>query len=460
MTYEEAIEYWYAHVNFEQKTAVPADFKLDRMNALLASLDDPHRGLRIVHIAGSKGKGSCSAMLAEIFRRAGYRTGLFTSPHLCRVEERFLVDGLPINKQELTQAIDDIRHAIENKLALLGSGRNPANKPPTFFEIATAIGFLHFVRRRVDFAVLEVGLGGRLDSTNVCCPAAAVITSISFDHTAILGDRLASIAREKAGIVKPGRPVVSGVTVPEARSVIESVCREKKAQLHQLGIDFTYKYQPGRARVHDLVRPTLEVTTRRRRWPVFELNLLGEHQGANAALVIACIEELQSQGLHLADQAVAEGLREVNWPARMEIAGGKPLIVLDCAHNVASAVALVDTLQSSFPPGRRLLIFAGSGDKDISGMFRVMSPQFEKAFFTQYTTNKRAVPARELAALWQKAKTPSATNSPEVFATPTLALQAARAQAGPDDLICITGSVFLAGELRPQLAAGLAVGRK
>jgi dihydrofolate synthase/folylpolyglutamate synthase len=443
-TAAEALRFWYGLINYEQRPPSADDFKLDRMRALAARLGDPQRRLRIVHVAGSKGKGSTSAMLAAVLRRAGHRTGLFTSPHLCRVEERFQVDGQPITPAELTTLLNEIHGDSE--------GLSSPHPAWTFFEVATAVGFLHFVRRRVDAAVVEVGLGGRLDSTNVCDPAVAVITSISYDHVNFLGDRLASIAREKAGILKPGRPAVSGATVPEARAVIEQVARRCGAPLYQLGVDFAYRHEPGRVTAEGVRKPRVQVTTARRRWPPLELNLLGRHQAANAAVAVACVEVLRDQGWHLPDRAVAEGLAEVVWLARMEVVGRRPWVVLDCAHNVASAEALVETLTSSFPACRRLLVFAGSSDKDLTGMFRALAPHFRHAFLTRYTANPRGVPAADLAALLRDSGDLAAT----ACATPVEAYQAARAAAGPDDLICITGSVFLAGELRPLVLSGAA----
>jgi dihydrofolate synthase/folylpolyglutamate synthase len=442
MTYEEALAYWKGHINFEQRAPVAADFKLDRMRALLARLGEPHRRLRVLHVAGSKGKGSTAAMLASVLRQAGYRTGLFTSPHLCRPEERFQVDGQSILPGELAQLLGEIRDAVQ---------RPRAAAPPTFFEVATAVGFLHFVRRRVDAAVLEVGLGGRLDSTNVCLPVLAVITSISYDHTAVLGDRLASIAREKAGIIKPGRPVVSGATAAEPRAVIEAVARQRRAPLCQLDVDFHFRHQPGRVSADETVRPRVQVTTRARTWPVLELNLHGAHQAANAAVMVACVEELRRQGWHLGDAAVARGLREVDWPARLEVVRRVPLTVLDCAHNIASAVALVETLEASFPPARRLLVFASSNDKDVAGMFRVLGSRFDQVFMTRYSDGSRAVAPEQLAELWRAASAAPVTVCP----TATDALEAARAAAAADDLVCVTGSVFLAGELRPRLVEGV-----
>jgi dihydrofolate synthase/folylpolyglutamate synthase len=440
---EQARAWWYGLINFEQRTPTADELKLEHMLSLLARLGNPHKRLRILHVAGSKGKGSTAAMLASLLRKAGYRTGLFTSPHLCCVEERFQVDGQAITPSELTTLLDEIRLCVEAEGCSGGV-------PYTFFEVATAAGFLHFVRRRVEAAVLEVGLGGRLDSTNVCQPIVSVITSISFDHTHLLGDRLAAIAAEKGGIIKKGLPVISGATVPEARAVIERISRDRQAPLRQLGVDFRYRYTPGRVTATQTSRSRVSVTTKRRHWPEFELNLLGDHQAANAAVAIACVEILQAEGWRLPDSAIATGLADVSWPARLEVVARRPLVVLDCAHNVASALALVQTLQTSFPPARRLLIFAGSSDKDLAGMFRVLSPHFAHAYLTRYTDNPRSVPAQHLAELLHANGNLPATLCP----TPADAYRAARAAASPDDVIVITGSVFLAGELRPLLIAG------
>jgi dihydrofolate synthase / folylpolyglutamate synthase len=434
-TYEQALDFWYRRVNFELAMPQPGDFKLGRMKALLTLLGNPHERMRILHVAGSKGKGSTAAMLAAILRQAGYRTGLFTSPHLCTVEERIQVDGEPIGRDELIQLLNQVEQALR-------SSGQPLE--PTFFEIATVLGFLHFVQRRVAATVLEVGLGGRFDSTNVCSPLAALITSISLDHTLQLGDKVASIAREKAGIVKPGRPVISGVTSPEARAVIERICHERGAPLRQLGVDFSYHYVAGTVGNDVDIQPRFQMIGSRTRWPEFELGLLGEHQAANAAVTLACIEQLRQQGWHLPDSAVAAGLATVNWPARMEVMGRRPLLVLDCAHNVASAQALVDTLLSSFPPTRRLLVIACSSDKDLAGIMRILTPHFAHLFLTRYGDGSRSAPPEQLAALLPSELPVSFSLHQNAMA----ALEAARSQATVDDLICVTGSVFLAGELR------------
>ncbi|MCI0463229.1 MAG: bifunctional folylpolyglutamate synthase/dihydrofolate synthase [Gemmataceae bacterium] len=451
MTFEQAIRYWFGRVNYEQRSPNPSDLKLDRMRALLARLGHPEQRLRIVHVAGSKGKGSTSALLDSILRHAGYRTGLFTSPHLSRVEERIQIDGAPISADELTALIEDVRPAVEE----MDRRKAPDAIGVTFFEIATALGLLHFVRRRVEVAVLEVGLGGRFDSTNVCQPLVAVLTSISYDHMEQLGNTLTRIAFEKAGIVKPSRPTVSGVRAPEARMVIERICRERGAPLRQLDVDFHYTHEPGLITAEAQRLPRVRVVTNRRAWPAMELGLLGEHQAANAAVAVATIEHLHDSGLHISEQAVAAGLAKVNWPARMEVLGRRPLVVLDCAHNLASVQALLDTLRESFPlhssgsgdeAPRRLLVFAGSGDKDLPGMLELLAPHFDHIYLTRFAS-PRAVPPERLAELLRAASDLPYT----LCASPAEAWESARAAAGPADRICVAGSVFLAGELRPLL---------
>jgi dihydrofolate synthase/folylpolyglutamate synthase len=431
--------FWYGLINYEQQPPRPDDLRLDRMRQLLARLGNPHRCLRIVHVAGSKGKGSTSAFLAAIFQRAGYRTGLFTSPHLVGDEERIQIDGVPISAAELTQILHDIHHAVASFPALT----------PTFFEVATAAGFLHFARRRAQAAVVEVGLGGRLDSTNVCRPRVAVITSISFDHMRQLGPTLARIAREKAGIVKRRIPTVSGATVPEAAEVIEAICRERGSPLWALTRELHYDYEPGEVAPEGDRPPLVRITTPLRTWPALELGLLGEHQAANAAVAVACVELLRREGWHLPDEAVAAGVRNVVWPARLEVVRREPLILLDCAHNVASARALVETLRTSFmlwPREKRSLLFAGSSDKDLAGMLTHFAPHFAHVFLTRYTHNPRAVPPENLVPHLVH---PGLSTS--LHATPADTLAAALGRLGPDELLCITGSVFLAGEMRPLL---------
>jgi dihydrofolate synthase/folylpolyglutamate synthase len=444
MTFDEAIEYWFHRIDFERKTPQPGDMKLGQMRVLLERLGNPHERYRILHLAGSKGKGSTSAMLEAILRAQGYRTGLFTSPHLERVEERMRVDGEPIGRAQLVSRLEEIHDAAR---APAPGESAPLNDSLTFFEIATALGFAHFAANGVDWAVLEVGLGGRFDATNVCRPDVALITSISFDHTETLGNTLAKIAFEKAGIIKPGRPTVSGVVDPGARQVIVERCRSLQAPLFQLGSDFTFTHEP--AHINDGERPNrVSVTTWRRTWPALDVNLVGAHQAANAALAVAAVECLRERDVRLEDDAVVRGLAGVVWHARLEILQRRPLIVLDCAHNVASAEALRDALLASFPcAGRRILVFASSRDKDIAGMLATLMPIFDDVVFTRFANISRATPVDrlfELSPTQSRCRLHRADD-------PRSALALAQKIAEPNDVVCITGSVFLAGEVRSLL---------
>jgi dihydrofolate synthase/folylpolyglutamate synthase len=436
MTYDEAVRFWFGRINYEVRSAAPRDLKLERMRALLRLLGDPHDRLRVVHVTGTKGKGSTAAMLDTVLRAAGYRVGLFTSPHLVHVEERIRVDGVPISHDELAALMADVAPAVEQ----LELGPWP---PPTFFEISTALGFLHFVRRRAQMAVVEVGLGGRFDSTNVCRPLVSVVTSVGFDHTAQLGNTLEEIAYQKAGIIKNRVPVVSGVTDPGARAVVERVAREHRAPLHALRGDFGYDYQSdGAARI----------ATHRGNYPALRLGLLGEHQAANAAVAVAAVDVLRDAGLPVPDAAIAAGLANISWPARIELVSTRPAVVLDTAHNVPSAEALVNTLRQSVPiTGRKAVVFAVSSDKQYPDILRVLAGHFDHFHLTRYGNNPRCVPTEKLAAtLAEVAPGKPATIHP----TAAGAWAAARSAAGPDDLVCVTGSVFLAGELQAAVRGG------
>jgi dihydrofolate synthase/folylpolyglutamate synthase len=444
VTRDEAMQFWFRRINYEQRPPQIGDLKLDRMRTLLHWLGDPQRRFRIVHVAGSKGKGSVSAMLANILQTEGFRVGLFTSPHLGDVSERVQVDQTPISPDELTTHLTEIRD-----VCAAHHRSNPGLEPElTFFEIGTAIGFLHFARRRCDFAVVEVGLGGRFDTTNVCTPLLSIITSISFDHMQFLGNTLAEIAMEKAGIVKPGRPCVSGVRGDEARAVIAATCRERHSPLLQIDVDFHGVAEPARFDGAAERWPTVAVRTKARAWPALKLNLIGEHQASNAAVVVVAVEELRRLGTPISDRAVRDGLAEVRWPARMEIVGRQPLILLDGAHNLASAEAVVRTLTESFPlHGERWLVFAGSRDKDLVGMLAVLAPAFDRIVLTRFLNNPRALPAEQLRAMVPPEKRAACL----LTETPQEAVQAIRAHCRPNDQVLACGSLFLVGELRPLL---------
>jgi dihydrofolate synthase/folylpolyglutamate synthase len=455
MTYDEAIQFWFGRVNYEQKAPQVHDLNLDRMRTLLERLGNPHERLRIIHIAGSKGKGSTAAMLAAVLEAAGYRTGLFTSPHLVHVEERIQVARQPISRKELAALMAEIQSAavgaslpMVTRPVLETQGPASLERSLTFFEIATALGFLHFVRRRVDVAVIEVGLGGRFDSTNVCMPLAAIITSISLDHTQVLGNTPELIAVEKAGIIKRGRPTISGVRGDGPRRVIADVCRARGSPLRALERDFHYEYEPAVIDAAHEEDAVAHVHTWRQTRRGVHLGLIGEHQAHNAAVAVAAIELLGELGLPVNEAALRRGLAEVQWPARLEVVGRRPIAVLDCAHNVASAHALVQALRTSFPlaaGGRRLLVFAGSRDKDLAGMLRVLAPLFDRILLTRFRNSTRTTSPQDLAQLLPAGHT--ATTVEDAVE----AWRQAQGEAVEGDLICAAGSVFLAGELRAAL---------
>jgi len=451
-------------INYERCLSLPdaeEAFKLDRMRALLRQLSDPQDHLPAVHVAGTKGKGSTAALLAAVLAAAGYRTGLFTSPHLDRVEERIVVEGQPCSPEEFAALVEEVRPAVE-ALDREAAQKVPAEPGPTYFEVLTAAAFCHFVRRKVDVAVLEVGLGGRLDSTNVCTPLVAVITSISFDHVKQLGPTLAAIAAEKAGIIKPGVPVVSGVTVAEPREVVRKIARQHGCRLAELGVDFDVEYHPPQRLDQASAPARFDFRARACDFREIALGLLGRHQAANAALVYATADELRQQGWTIPEAAVRQGLAEVRWPARVEVVARRPTVVLDAAHNAASVAALVEVLAESFVARRRWLVFATTQEKDVRGMLERLRGRFDEVIFTRYLNNPRGVPPEELQALAIELGSTGrrAGEGPAVRAAgitiappPAEAWAVVQRRAMADDLICISGSFFIAAEMRHQLAA-------
>ena len=315
--------FWYGLINFEHRLPTPDDFKIDRMRKVLDLLGNPEKKINFVHVAGSKGKGSTSAMLAAILSHQGFRTGLYTSPHLFFVEERFSINGQNISADSLDLILTKIKTAIGFPQC------EPLGFVPTFFEVATVVAFIYFFESKVDFAILEVGLGGRLDSTNVCNPLLSIITTISLDHEKQLGPTLSHIAREKAGIIKPSVPVVSGVCNSGPRQVIEDIASTMSSKLVQANVDFTWDYQPGVFKDSLIVPPSVQIKTQKKQWPWMEMILLGEHQAANAAIVVSAVEELRLLGFVISDEAVQWGLGNTKWPARMQVICKSPWVVID-----------------------------------------------------------------------------------------------------------------------------------
>jgi dihydrofolate synthase/folylpolyglutamate synthase len=447
--YHDSLEFLYARLNYE-RVGMPrasSELRLGRMRRLLRRLGDPHAGLRVVHVAGTKGKGSTSAMVAAALTASGVRTGLFCSPHLHRLEERFNLDGRSATADELVGLVAAVRPTVE---ALDAEGATRHHRGPTFFEVTTAMGLLHFARGGAGVVVLEVGMGGRLDSTNVVRPLVSVITNISFDHTRQLGSTLAAIAREKAGILKHGRPVVSGDKGADARAVIRGLARQRHCRLHEIGTDFSYTYDPP---APPLTRPTpgrVSVRTWLTDWGTFDLPLLGAHQAYNAAVAMATLDVLAEAGIVVGREAVARGFAGLRWPARVEVMGEHPWVVVDGAHNVASAEALAEALRTCFPPTPRTLVFGTTREKDLKGQLRALLPGTLTVIATRYVENPRAVPPEEVAAAVKALGGPTAL----ITHHPAEALALARRLTPRDGLICATGSLFLAAETRARLGGG------
>jgi dihydrofolate synthase/folylpolyglutamate synthase len=443
-TYEQAVEFLFNRVNFERLSGMQYsadDFKLDRMRELLRRLGDPHEAIPAVHIAGTKGKGSTAALTAAILSAAGIRAGLFTSPHISRFEERMAVAGVIPSPDELVELVRPVAQVVADLDKL------PGHISPTYFEITTAMAWLYFREQRAEIAVLEVGMGGRLDATNLCRPVVCILTTISRDHTRQLGSRIQQIAREKAGIIKAVVPVVSGVSDNEARAVVAETCRRLSAPLFELGRDFQYAYRPGLIGPQRAEEATVDIQLAAQAWHDLKLPLLGEHQARNLALAAMTVELLAEEGWKIPAGAVAAGLAGLRWPGRIEVLGRDPTVIVDAAHNWEAIAALLKTLDESFTARRRVLIFAATRDKDVSGMLRQLLPRFDTVIITCFQNNPRHVPVEALAETVRGL-------TDQLFHTVSDAASAwklARRFASADDLICVTGSFFLAAEARELL---------
>lgn len=453
---DEALEYLVSRIDYERSLAIPygqRTFKLDRMRSLLERLGCPHLAYPVVHVAGTKGKGSTSAMVASMLTAAGYRTGLYSSPHLHRLEERLAIDGEPCTGEELAELVSEVRPIVA-ELDAQAAACKPPEPGPTYFDLTTALAMLHFARRRVDAAVLEVGVGGRLDSTNVCRPSVCIITNISFDHMNLLGNTLAEIAREKAGIIKPGVPVVSGVVDAEPQQVIRSTAAAAGCRLHELGREFGFDYHLPHQPLDGACWGTLDLwyhaAQRRHAWSAVELSLPGRHQAANAALAVAAAMELCAQGFRIDERAMREGLRRLRWPGRIELVRREPPIVIDVAHNVASIAALVETLAELYRGQPRALVFATTVDKQVREMLALLRPHFQHVILTRYRSNPRGVPVEELVRLAREVGMSGVQPAENAQA----AWELAQPHLAAGRLLCVCGSFFIAAEMRAIVAGG------
>lgn len=389
---------------------------LDRITELMARLGSPQENLRFVHVAGTNGKGSTCAFLASILQRAGYKTGLFTSPYIVEFSERIRIDGLNIAPDDLRRVTLDVREQAE-----------AMEDHPTEFELMTAVALLHFAREKCDICVLEVGLGGLMDSTNVIpAPEVCVITPIAFDHTDLLGSTLAEIANEKSGVVKAGSSVVSAVQEPEAAAVLEDACERCGCDLAYVDADevqgtpsdFSY------AGLRNL-----------------RIGLLGSYQTQNAALAIEAVRALQGRGFVVDDKAIREGLAKTYWPGRFEVVAHDPTFIVDGGHNPQGAQALVDSLALNYPGCKPVFLMGVLKDKNFTCMVDAIAP-LAAAFVCIAPPNPRALPANELACAIRLSPALDPEAPVEVAQSIVHGVERARSLAGPDGIVCACGSLY------------------
>jgi len=445
--YADAMAFLFGRLNYEKnpgRARSSEAFRLDGMAQLLEALGNPQDSVPTIHIAGSKGKGSTSTMVAHILEAAGYRVGLFTSPHAQCYEERMTINQLQPDRREIVDLVETIQSCADS-LGDIGSQL-------TFFELTTAVGWLHFQNQKVDVAVIEVGLGGRLDSTNVCSPLVSAIVSISLDHTRLLGDNVESIAREKAGILKSGVPAVSGVLASGPQNVITEIAQQRQSPLYQLGTDFTVKpvqLELEKSESEANRRPMLrsfDFHSESVTYSHLKLGMPGEHQTHNGAVAVQICSLLNEANFSISESAIRNGLQHAVCPMRIEVVSEAPLTIIDAAHNPASMQALCETL-SSVQADHRIAIVAISRDKDVAELLRLMSPHFDEFVITKYAENPRSTPLEQLSTIAEQEFTVPWT----AIGSLADAFEYARAKSSPRDLLCVTGSFFIATEARKFL---------
>jgi dihydrofolate synthase/folylpolyglutamate synthase len=439
LNYSQAEEYLNSFVNYEQIPGISyaqPGYSLRHVEELLNRMGDPQLADRTIHIAGTKGKGSVAAMIAQVLSGSGYKTGLYTSPHLHTLRERISVDGSLISEAEFATAMAEVKPYIESMK------HDSTFRQLTYFEALTALTFADFRKKQVDFQVLEVGLGGRLDATNVSRPVVCIITPISLDHTQILGNSLKEIAREKAGIIKPGCWVVLSPQPEEAASVITDICGEKKAKVVQVGKDITWHKTGG-----DLHHQSLAIEGRTSKYQV-SIPLLGDYQLENTAAAVGALEILASAGFAISASDIVQGLGRVKWPGRFHILQQNPTVLVDGAHNVASMKVLVGNIKSYFSYKRIFLVFGTSCDKDIAGIINELVTLSPQVIVTQ-TLHSRAAPLSTLAAEFSKRDI-----EPETRETISEAISRALSLADRTDIICVTGSLFVVAEALDYFSSG------
>jgi len=435
--YKEALAYLLDKTDYEKEEHVRyngSTFSLERMEKLLSLLGDPHTKINTVHIAGTKGKGSTATMLARMLEANGYTVGLYTSPHLVHLHERIAINGRMISDAEMLAMMNRLYAPVE-KLTKEGS-------PPTFFEIMTALAFAFFESQHIDIGVIETGLGGRLDSTNVIQPKVVGITSLSIDHKKQLGDTLDRIAMEKAGIIKRGIPVVTVQQDPVAMSVLKAQSLAVKAPLSVTGADIDFSYRFETSREHG-PHTRICLSTPTSKFEHLRVPLYGRHQAINCGLALALLDKLKSIGYEIDSQKSAEGLGSVTLAGRMEMICHDPRVMIDGAHNAASIRALIHAIGQNIPYDSMVVIFGCNSDKDIPGMLAELQYGADKVIFTR-SNSAKAMPPQELADTY----TELCGKMCQVAGSLGEALPLARSAVGREDLICITGSFYLIGQAK------------
>ena len=442
--YQETLDYLFSFIDYSMTRNFrnAADkFDLARMQELLKILNYPHKKYPVIHVAGTKGKGSTSAMIASALIAGGYRTGLYSSPHLLEFTERIQFNKQPISKGKLYELVKRIKPAVAKVEGL------------TTFEITTALAFLHFSEENSDIVVAEVGLGGRLDATNIVEPIVSVITSISYDHMNILGNTLSQIAAEKGGIIKSGRPVVIAPQADETRLVLEGIAEKQGSPVIQVGKDYLYASYS-----HSLINQTMLVwpeseqeladefieTGGRTTWEPVRLTipLLGFHQVENAASAYTALQVLRNQGIKLNEREIKTGFSETSWPARFEVIQQNPLLIIDSAHNRDSALKLRLTIDDYLADLPVVLLFGASEDKDIVGMFSELLPRIKELVATE-SNHPRALDAKMLVELAHKHGVKASVVLPLENA-----LYKAIELADGEAAIIATGSIFIAAGVK------------
>ena len=445
MNYEAALAYIEEFIDYERSPDFSRQarlYNLDRITLLLELLGNPHDRLQVIHIAGSKGKGSTAALVASVLTHAGYKTGLFTSPHLITPRERCRIDGKLISKADVASYIEMLKPAIET-VSASEFGR------VSFFEIYTALAFSYFADKATDFAVIEVGLGGRLDATNLVTPVTTVITPIGLEHTAILGETYTKIAGEKAEIIKQECPVALAPQHSEARAVFEKVASERKAPIVEIKENSCTSVPCLIQNVDGTpVAQQFDVETDSERYPQLTIPLLGHHQFINATTAIAAIECLKQNGYVVPKASVYAGFKNVQWHGRIQQIMSSPVVVLDGAHSPVSMEALCSTIRQSFRYVRVTFIVSLMKDKNLTAIGEIVSEIADSVIATQVFDNPRVMPAEEIREAWS-----GVCRKVAACPNPEKAIAQALSDALPTDLICITGSLYLVGHALEQFSA-------